>query len=68
MGLPSMRLVKLAIEFSHEGIGFFVFVLVCLVKTALQLFCRTRLLRKRQNVPPGMFPLEKGSGEQGVPS
>jgi hypothetical protein len=58
-----MRIVKLELEFSREGFGFLILVLVCLVETAFQLFAELVFCESAK-----IFPLEKGSGEQGFPS
>jgi hypothetical protein len=58
-----MRLVKLELEISREGFGFFILVLVCLLKTAAWLFAEVVFCKSAK-----MFSLEKGSGEQGFPS
>ena len=55
----AMRLVKLELEISRTGLGFFILGLVCSVETAARLFAELVFCESTK-----MFPLEKGSGEQ----
>ncbi len=52
-----MRLVKFEFEFSGEGFGFFIFGLVCLVKTAARVLAELVFCENAK-----MFPLERECG------